>query len=119
MFTITSPLDLAMNQSIILEQRRQARAEKNLVDAALVELHVKACEALSNSSAGNGVRERALQQVARWESAHLCDMHYVDAWRNILNLPLASIKPAMLRNDAEGVALRQNSPFGFLVNRAA
>ncbi len=62
-----------MNQSIILEQRRKARAEKNLVDAALVELHVKACDALSNSSAGDGVRERALQQVARWESAHLCD----------------------------------------------
>lgn len=103
-----------MNQSTILEQRRQARAEKNLVDAALVELHVKAHDALSSAS-GDGVRERALQQVARWESAHLCDMHYVDAWRNILNLPLASIKPAMLREDAEGIALRQNSPFGFLI----
>lgn len=106
-----------MNQTIILEQRRKARAEKFLVDAALVELHVKAYDALSNSSAGSDVRERALQQVARWESAHLCDMHYVDAWRNILNLPLASIRPAMLRNDAEGVALRQNSPFGFLIER--
>lgn len=105
-----------MNQATILEQRRQARAEKGLVDSALVELHVKACEALANPSASESVRERALQQVARWESAHLCDVHYVDAWRNILNLPLASIKPAMLRNDAEGIALRQNSPFGFLVN---
>lgn len=108
-----------MNQTIILEQRRQARAEKHLVDATLIELHMKACDALANPSASDNVRERALQQVARWESAHLCDMHYVDAWRNILNLPLASIRPAMLRNDAEGVALRQNSPFGFLVNRAA
>jgi hypothetical protein len=119
MLTITSPLELAMNQSSILEQRRQARAEKHLVDATLIELHVKACDALSNASAGNGVRERALQQVARWESAHLCDMHYADAWRNILNLPLASIRPAMLRNDAEGIALRQNSPFGFLINHSA
>jgi hypothetical protein len=106
-----------MNQSAILEQRRQARAEKCLVDAALVELHVKACGALSGAS-GGAVRERALQQVARWESAHLCEMHYIDAWRNILNLPLASIKAAILREDAEGIALRQNSPFGFLIERA-
>lgn len=105
-----------MNQSAILEQRRQARAEKDLVDTALVELHVKAYDALSSAS-GDDVRKRALQQVARWESAHLCDKHYVDAWRNILNLPLASIEPAILRKDAEGIALRQNSPFGFLIER--
>lgn len=108
-----------MNQTIILKQRQQARVAKSLVDAALVELHVKACDALSNSSTGNGVRERALQQVARWESAHLCDTHYVDAWRNILNLHLAFIKPAMLREDVEGVALRPNSTFSFLIERAA
>jgi hypothetical protein len=119
MLTITSPLELAMNQSSILEQRRLARAEKHLIDATLIELHIKACDALANPSASVVVRERALQQVARWESAHLCDPHYVVAWRNILNLPLNSLKAAMLRDDAEGVALRQNSPFGFLVNRAA
>jgi hypothetical protein len=80
MFTITSQSELAMNQTAILEQRRQARAEKGRVDTALVELHVKACEALANPSASDSVRERALQQVARWENAHLCDVHYVDPW---------------------------------------
>ena len=108
-----------MNESMVLEQRRQARAAKYLADSALLDLHRKAANALLAPGEGAHVRERALQQVEKWQRQHLCNPRYVQAWRNILDLPAASIPAAMLREDAEGIALRQNSPFGFLVNRAA
>jgi hypothetical protein len=62
------------------------------------------------------VREHALLQIDKWDRGHLCNLHYVQAWRHILNLPAPSIPDAILRQDAEGIALRQNSHFGFLVN---
>lgn len=104
-----------MNEAAVLEQRRQARSAKHLADAALMDLHLKAASALLSPSESADVREQALRQIARWERDHLCNPRYVYAWRTILNLPLASIQSAMLRDDSEGVALRQNSPFGFLL----
>ena len=108
-----------MNEEAILEQRRQARAAKHLVDSSLLDLHRKAAAALLAQREGEQVRERALQQVEKWDRGHLCNPHYVQAWRNILDLPVAFIPAAMLREDAEGIALRQNSPFGFLIKAAA
>lgn len=108
-----------MNESMLLEQRRQARAAKHLADSALLDLHRKAANALLATEEGAQVRERALRQVEKWHRQHLCNPRYVQAWRNILDLPVASIPAAMLREDAEGVALRQNSPFGFMLNEAA
>ena len=108
-----------MNEATILKQRRQARAAKHLVDSALLDLHRKAANALLDTQAGVLIRERALQQVEKWDRGHLCNPSYVQAWRSILNLPFKSIAAAMLRDDAQGIALRQNSPFGFLINEAA
>lgn len=105
-----------MSEADILEQRRQARAAKHLVDVSLVALHQKAVIALLNPAEAKHVREQALEQVAKWERGHLCNPRYVQAWRVILNLPAEAMRAAILRNDAEGVSLRQNSPFGFLVN---
>ena len=107
-----------MSDADILEQRRQARAAKHLVDASLVDLHQKAILALLDPIEGEHVRERALQQVAKWDRGHLCNPRYVQSWRSILSLPVAAMRVAMLRDDPEGVSLRQNSPFGFLVGRA-
>lgn len=104
-----------MLESEILELRRQARAGKSAGDARLVDLHRRAADELVNPERGAEVRNKALQQVARWERDHLCNPRYVKAWRGILNLPVVSVKAAILRDDAEGVSLRQNSPFGFLV----
>ncbi len=108
-----------MDSSALLEQRRQARAAKQLLDASLLDLHKKAAAALLDPQQSRQVREHALHQIDKWDRGHLCNLHYVQAWRNILNLPSPSIPAAILRQDAEGIALRQNSPFGFLVNRAA
>ena len=108
-----------MNAIDILEQRRQARAIKLRGDVALVDLHRQAVDALLDPVAGQQVRERALAQIDKWESKHLCSPHYVESWRSILKLPLASMRFAIMRDDVEGVSLRQNSPFGFLLNRVA
>ncbi len=108
-----------MNPSALLEQRRQARSAKQLVDAGLLDLHKQAADALLDPKQGKLVREHALHQIDKWDRGHLCNPHYVQAWRDILSLPAPSIRAAILRPDAEGIALRQNSPFGFLVNRAA
>lgn len=97
----------------ILEQRRQARFEKSRKDAELMQLHKAVADALGKPDAAN-VRARALAQVAKWEHGSLCNPRYVTLWRSVLGLPIAALRAAMLRDDAEGVALRQNSPFGFL-----
>lgn len=107
-----------MSDVEVLEQRRQARAAKHLVDESLVELHQKAIIALLDPVEGKHVRELALQQVEKWDRGHLCNPRYVQAWRGILNLPVATMRAAMLRDDPEGISLRQNSPFGFLVGSA-
>jgi hypothetical protein len=115
-----------MNNADLLEQRRQARAAKLLADSNLLDLHRLAADALLDPVLSKQVREHALRQIDKWDSGHLCSIHYVQAWRHILSLPAPSIPSipsaipaAILRQDAEGTALRQNSPFGFLVNRAA
>lgn len=101
-----------MSNENILEQRRQARIEKNRKDAELMQLHKVVADVLDKPDAAD-VRARALAQVAKWEHGSLCNPRYVTLWRGILNMPIAALRAAMLRDDAEGVALRQNSPFGF------
>lgn len=105
-----------MSEAEILLLRRRARAEKSLNDAALTAFHRKALDAMQDADGGEQVRLRALQQVGKWERDHLCHSHYVTEWRRILALPATAMPPAILREDDEGVALRQNSPFGFLVH---
>lgn len=107
-----------MREVEVFEQRRQARAAKHLVDESLVALHQQAVIALLDPVKGEQVRAQALQQVEKWDRGHLCNPRYIQAWRSILSMPLPSIRAAMLRDDPEGVSLRQNSPFGFLVGKA-
>jgi hypothetical protein len=94
--------------------RQQARAAKSAQDARLVSLHHAAAAALAAPGAGV-VREAALAQVSRWEAGRLCSSHYIALWRNILALAPAEAEQAMLQPDGEGPALRQNTPFGFLL----
>lgn len=105
-----------MSEAEILMLRRRARAEKSLNDAAMAAFHRKALDAMHDPSGGAQVRLRASQQVDKWERDHLCHIRYVSEWRRILALPAAAMPAAILRDDDEGVALRQNSPFGFLVH---
>lgn len=104
-----------MNPENILLQRQRARLEKQLADAELRALHQRAVDALLDEARGAEVRQRALLQVDLWEREQLCGARYIEAWRHILDLAPADLSQAILRDDAEGVSLRQNSPFGFLV----
>ena len=107
-----------MDDAEILNLRRKARAEKSLVDANLVDLHRRAAEELIGLG-GEEIRAEALRQIDRWERDKLCSPRYIIAWRGILNSSVDLAVDAILRDDAEGVALRQNSPFGFLVNEGS
>jgi hypothetical protein len=106
---------LLMDPENILQLRQQARLDKRLADAELRALHERAVDALLDDPRREEVRQKALLQVDRWERDQLCSPRYINAWRYILDLMPAELSQAILRDDAEGIALRQNSPFGFLV----
>lgn len=108
-----------MNADDVIEQRRLARMGKSQADAQLVAFHQKAANALQDLQDGERVRRLALARVDKWESEQLCNPRYVSAWRAILNMPVASMCESMLTHGAEGVSLRQNSPFGFLMHESA
>jgi hypothetical protein len=100
----------------ILEQRRLARQEKSQRDAQLLRLHVLAADALTGDGAQQ-VRERVLSKIDKWEDTRLCSSRYIAEWRRMLSLPPLAMRQAMLRSDDDGIALRQNTPFGFLKRR--
>jgi len=108
-----------MKSEDVIEQRRLARIGKSQSDALLVALHRKAADALLDHHDGERVRKLALERVEKWDSEQLCNPRYVKAWRNILNMPVAMMCKSILTDEPEGVSLRQNSPFGFLLHESA
>lgn len=100
----------------ILEQRRLARLSKHEADVRLIDLHRKAVVALQDEHDGERVRKLALQRVQKWNDEQLCNPRYVSAWRSILSQPLAKMCESILTDNADGISLRQNSPFGFLLH---
>ena len=105
-----------MDTSQLLALRQQARDDKAKADLVLLALHRKAADALAGSRAGV-VRQAALAHIAKWELDRLCSPHYVKGWRDILALSVSAAREAMLQEDGEGPALRQNTPFSFLMRR--
>jgi hypothetical protein len=105
-----------MSDEELFEQRRLARQEKARRDDALLQLHVMAADALSDPSSrrASQVRGEALSWINTWEEKKLCSPYYIAEWRRMLSLPPAEMRQAMLRAHVEGIALRQNTPFGFL-----
>ncbi len=106
-----------MDRTKLLEQRAQARAAKRLRDAGVLTFHERAVAALLDPDQGRAVREQAFASIDLWERGQLCEPWYIDTWRAILALPAASVAAAILRTDDDGVALRQNSPFGFMMRQ--
>jgi hypothetical protein len=107
-----------MSEDEIIEQRRLARMGKNQADEKLNHLHRKAVDALLDQMDGERVRKLALDRVEKWDNEQLCNPRYVTAWRTILNLPVAAMCASILTEEPDGVSLRQNSPFGFLLYEA-
>jgi hypothetical protein len=96
-------------------QRQAARAEKLRRDRMLWELHRKAGERLADSRAGEQARLRAMRKVDLWESKRLCSKQYIVGWRRLLSLDAVAFRDAILSDRPEMIAMRQNTPFGFLL----
>ena len=110
---------MRLDNADVIEQRRLARMGKHQSDDRLVDFHRKAVEALLDQRDGERVRRLALDRVEKWDSEQICNPRYVKAWRNILNMPVTAMRESILSDDSEGVSLRQNSPFGFLLHESA
>ena len=108
-----------MTHAELLERRAAARAGKRESDDALLRKHATVVERFVRSNEGPEIRAQATRTVDQWERERRCDAYYVRAWRRILALPTARLAEEVLRADDEGIALRQNSPFGFLLRDAA
>lgn len=104
------------NTADVIEQHRLARMGKSQSDSMLVALHRKAVKALQDQRNSERVRRLALERVEKWDSEQLCNPCYIAAWRNILNMPVASMCESILAETPDSVSLRQNSPFGFLLH---
>ncbi len=107
------------NTADVIEQRHLARIGKHRSDDRLFDLHRKAVDALLDQRDSERVRRLALERVEKWDNEKLCNPRYIAAWRNILNMPVASMCESILTDEPEGVSLRQNSPFGFLLRELA
>ena len=94
----------------LLELRRAARQEKKQRDDEHCERHRRLLQLLDGPH-GDWIREKAHEQIDKWESRQLCIPRYIEQWRLILTMPAAEREAAVLRDDDVGVALRQNSPF--------
>lgn len=105
------------DRNALLTLRQEAKVEKSLRDAHLFDMHRIACDQFALPDMRESVRSRAQLRIDQWETAHLCSPRYIAAWRRILGLNPQDFRAEVLRTDAEGVALRQNTPFGFLARR--
>jgi hypothetical protein len=109
-----------MNQSLLLNARKVARAAKHRQDEDLRVLHERVLELVSDRTHAPAVTARAYATIAKWESAHTCSPFYVEEWRRILADPVEGLRRDVLRPDApNGIALMHNTPFGFLLREPA
>lgn len=103
-----------MKPEFLLQARASARTAHAEVDAALLALHERAVRAMEDPGQREYVQSQALRRVDQWEARDLCHGSYVTIWRELLDLPAAALAARVLGGDSDAVALRQNSPFGFL-----
>lgn len=102
------------HQPMTLAARKDALADKAQRDAGLLDLHRLVIERMRDPLDARRIRNRALEQVHKWSDRRLCSPRYIAAWEGILAMPMDDFAQAVLRSDAEGIALRQNTPFGFM-----
>jgi hypothetical protein len=98
-----------------LNERRSALAEKQERDSALLVFHQKVYALLQSSDRAQAIREQARAKIALWNDQKLCHSDYINAWSSMIyNLNEFKLKALDDPSD-NGVALRQNTPFSFLM----
>ena len=109
-----------MLQSSLLAARREARAAKHQQDEGLRALHERVLALVADKARAPSVIARAHATIAKWESAGTCGSFYIEEWRRILADPAERLRSQVLMPDAlNGLALMQNTPFGFLLREPA
>ena len=113
---ICSPEAFAARSNIdwALAERRAARAGQVLVEKDRLIKHQRLAIRLllAPRAQQQAMVERARQEVARWQTDHLCSADYIQRWDALLQLPVKELANAMGSESLDwGVALRQNSPW--------
>ncbi len=94
----------------LLEQRRAARKAKKQQDELHCQRHRLILQ-LMDGPQGGWIRQKAHEQIDKWERNQLCIPRYWLMWREWLAMSSPYREEAILREDDLGVAMRQNSPF--------
>jgi len=94
----------------LLELRRAARQGKKQRDEEHRERHRQILK-LMDGPQGDWIRQKAHEQIDKWERNKLCLPRYWVMWREWLAMPAPYLEAAVLRDDDLGVSMRQNSPF--------
>lgn len=100
----------AAERANILELRRAARQEKKQQDEEHRERHRQILKLMDGPQA-EWIRQKAHEQIDKWERNKLCIPRYWVMWREWLAMPAPYLEAAVLREDDLGVSMRQNSPF--------
>jgi hypothetical protein len=108
----------APNDMLFVE-RHAAREEKARDDADALAFHRRVVALLADPCRSDAIVVDAKGRVAKWEQRGLCSPYYIDAWNVIIGLPIEAMESEMLRDDEEGIALRQNTPFWLPEEEAA
>jgi len=93
-----------------VELHRAAVKAKKQQDEVHRQRHRLICQ-LMDGPQGEWIRQKAHEQIDKWERNQLCHPRYWDMWRKWLALPSSFHEKTILREDDIGVSMRQNSPF--------
>ncbi len=102
-----------MNPNALLD-RRLALAEKQGKDRHLLAFHLQVY-ALLQSERSSEIKEKAKERIALWKAQRLCHIDYINAWSSMVDNLNEFIAKALDDLSDSGVALRQNTPFSFLI----
>jgi hypothetical protein len=114
-----APTDKSASDDMLFIERRSAREEKAREDDEAVAFHRRVMALLADPARSGAIMVDAKGRVAKWEQRGLCSPYYIDAWNAIIELPVEEMASEILRADAEGIALRQNTPFWIPEEEAA
>jgi hypothetical protein len=97
-----------------LQEGRLALAEKQERDLHLLAFHHKVY-VLLQSERSSEILEKAQERIALWKNQRLCHVDYIETWESMID-HLDEFKARALDDLSDnGVALRQNTPFSFLM----
>jgi hypothetical protein len=90
----------------------KSRSEHELAAQRSLELHRQIAARLRD---GECLRDAALTRIQRWRREGLIAEPYARAWEELLGAPIEQLVAALLDEGETGRALRQATPFTFVI----